>query len=82
MNSRSAKKATMANSSVATVSPEAQASQNTVHISQEVLSRLVSSLMSCVRTSLSPSSRSEMTRAQMLAAISIPKTITNSRPTC
>ncbi len=72
----------MANSMVATVSPEAQASQNTVHITQEVLSRLLSSRISWLRISFSPSSRSEITSAQMLAAISRPNTITNRRPTC
>ena len=39
MNSRSAKKPTMANSTVATASPSAQPIQNTVAMAQEVLSR-------------------------------------------
>jgi hypothetical protein len=42
MNSRSAKKATMANSVVATRSPEAQPTQNTIIIAQEVRSRAAS----------------------------------------
>jgi hypothetical protein len=45
MNSRSAKKATMPNSTVAMVSPSAQPTQKTTDISHEVRSRPLKSLI-------------------------------------
>ena len=85
MNSRSAKNATTANSAVATPSPDAQPTQNTITIAQEVRSRARVSVRRALMTSAcgeSPRSRSDSMNTVTWVRNNSPKTMMNSALTC
>ncbi|MNT57832.1 hypothetical protein D3C72_1952340 [compost metagenome] len=86
MNSRSAKNPTMANSTVATVSPSTQPIQKTDAIIQDVLSSPQKRLASRTRASDSGSSlacsRRLRTKAQMVKTDRMPNITRNRAPTC